>query len=80
MAQEEEVGKEGKKRESEKKESRGSSDALRLPRPKRETAIWHFGRNGMDWIGLRRINQASGGVTANQAEVLARVERQTDKY
>ena len=47
MAQEEEVGKEGKKRESEKKESRGSSEALRLPRPKRETAIWHFGNR---WI------------------------------
>ena len=47
MAQEEEVGKEGKKRESEKKESRGSSEALRLPRPKRETAIWHLEIDGI---------------------------------
>ena len=37
--QAEESGKEGKMRESEKIESRGSSDALRLPRPKKETAI-----------------------------------------
>ena len=35
----EESGKEGKMRESEKKASRGSSDALRLPRPKKEIAI-----------------------------------------
>ena len=40
--QAEESGKEGKMRESEKIDSRGSSDdddALRLPRPKKETAI-----------------------------------------
>ena len=37
--EEEEAGKEGNKRESEKKASRGSCVDLRLPSPKRERAI-----------------------------------------
>ena len=48
----EESGKEGNMRESEKIESRGSSDALRLPRPKIETAAIYiastFGWKGID--------------------------------
>mgnify|MGYP000279396234 CR=1 FL=1 len=62
MAQEEEVGKEGKKRESEKKESRGSSEALRLPRPKRETAIWHLEIDGI------KKNQESRKIYAKQMQ------------
>ena len=58
--QAEESGKEGKIRESEKKASRGSSVALRLPRPKRETAI------GDGSIDVETEEQRAGDLISEQ--------------